>query len=268
MKTLIVLALLLAIVTSIVSALFGAAWPERVVQTILTPIRSGFNSLTRMAERYYNYVFDYETLEAENQHLQERIIEIENEIRSADALERENERLRTLLNLSEEHTDYQFCAAYIISWESSNWKNRFTIGKGTNSGLAKGMVAVTEHGQVLGLITEVGTNWAEVTTILDPSLEISASIASSGHTGVIQGAYLSGDADKLRMNYLPSDAVLRNNDQVVTTGSSLYPRNLILGYIVDAGFDESGVAKYAMLQPAADFDSLEQIFIITQYVSQ
>lgn len=261
-------ALILTVLTAITSALFGATWPERAVQTLLTPIRSGVNSITRQVERYYNYLFGYEALEAENQHLEQRIMEIEDNIRSADSLQRENERLRALLNLSEGHADYHFCDAYIVSWDSSNWKSTFTIGKGTNSGLEKGMVAVTEYEQVIGLITEVGSNWATITTVLDSSIEISASIASSGHTGVTQGAYLSGETGKLRMNYLPSDAVLRNNDQVVTTGSSVYPKDLILGYIEDAGIDETGVAKYAMLRPAVDFDNLEQVFIITQYVSE
>ena len=176
-----------------------------------------------------------------------------------------HERLRELLHLSEEHPDYHYCDAYIIAWESSSWKSAFTIGKGTSAGLETGMVAITEYGQVVGLITDVGPNWATVTTILDSSVEISASVASSGHTGVVQGAFSGGSAGKLRMNYLPSEAVLRNNDQVVTTGSSVYPKDLILGYIEDAGFDETGVAKYAMLRPAADFDTLEQVFIVTQY---
>ena len=130
------------------------------------------------------------------------------------------------------------------------------------------MVAVTEYGQVVGLITEVGRNWATITTVLDTSLEVSACIASSGYTGVVQGAYTTGNAGSLRMNYLPTEAVLRNNDQVVTTGSTVYPKDLILGYIEDAGFDETGVAKYAILRPAADFDDLVQVFIITDYVSQ
>ena len=43
---------------------------------------------------------------------------------------------------------------------------------------------------------------------------------------------------------------------------------LILGYVEDAGFDETGVAKYAMLRPAADLEDLEQVFVITDYVSE
>jgi rod shape-determining protein MreC len=69
----------------------------------------------------------------------------------------------------------------------------------------------------------------------------------------------------LQMNYLASSAILRNNDQVVTAGSTVYPRDLILGHVVDADFDETGVAKYAILEPATDFSNLEQVFIITEY---
>ena len=91
------------------------------------------------------------------------------------------------------------------------------------------MCAVTENGQVVGLITKVGVNWATITTIMDSSLEISASIASSGYTGVVQGTYLPDGSSILRMNYLLTDAIIKNDDQVVTTGSTLYPRGLLLG---------------------------------------
>lgn len=96
-------------------------------------------------------------------------------------------------------------------------------------------------------------------------VEISASIASSGYTGVVQGTFLEDGTEILRMNYLLTDAIVKNNDQVVTTGSTLYPRGLLLGYITNASLDETGVAKYATLEPSCDLGKLEQIAIITQY---
>ena len=264
-KLILILAVVLAALTAITTAVFGTTFLGNAVQTVLTPIRSGISSVTRQVERYYNYVFGYEALEAENKYLEERIMNVEEEIRNADALARENDRLRELLNLQKDNTDYEFCDAYIVSWDSSNWKSTFSIAKGTNSGLEEGMVAVTEYGQVVGLITQIGPNWATITTVLDTSLEISASIASSGHTGVVQGSYTAGEDNTLRMNYLPTNVVLHNNDQIVTTGSAVYPKDLIIGYIIDAGYDETGVAKYAKLSPAANFDQLEQVFIITHF---
>lgn len=268
-KLIILLAILLAIVVAVSSALIsGTAAGKNVTQSLLTPFQSGLSALTRTVERFYNYVFEYESLAAENAYLKERLAAMEDEIRTVDTLQRENERLRSVANLLKEHEDYELLSAYIISWDSSNWRNTFTIGKGTLSGVNEGMCAVTEQGQVIGIVTDCGANWATVTTILDSSLQISATLSSSGYNGIVQGAYKTDKENQLRMEYLSTEAVIRNNDQVVSTGSTLYPRGLILGYIVDAGLDGTGVAKYAVIEPAADFDSLEQVFIIKNYVNE
>lgn len=269
LKVVLVLAVVLALGIGIYSYATSRTAPgESVMQTLLSPVRSGFRSLTDLAERYYNYIFSYEKLEAENKSLKSQVAAMEQEVRTADSLQRENERLRQLLKLTQDHEDYDFESAYIVSWDSSNYQTSFTISKGSSSGLAKGMVAVTEYGQVVGLISNVSVNSATVTTVLDSSLQISGSVASSGYTGIVQGAFATGYQGKLRMDYLPTVAVIRNNDQVVTTGSTVYPKGLILGYIEQADFDATGVAKYAILSPAADFDNLEQIFLITNYESK
>lgn len=267
-KWLIVIAVLLAGLVTIVAAVNAAHPGENLVQTVLTPFRSASSALVRQTERYYDYVFKYESLQAENEALKARIIAMEEDVRSADSLQRENERLHQLLGLTEEHEDYKLASAYIISWVDSSWKSAFTIAKGTNSGIHEGLVAITEYGQVVGLVTAAGPNWATVTTVLDSALGISATVASTGYNGVVEGALATGSQGLLRMNYLPTDSVLRNNDQVLTTGSTVYPRGLIIGYITDADFDQTGVAKYALLRPAADLDNLEQVFIITEYENQ
>jgi rod shape-determining protein MreC len=127
------------------------------------------------------------------------------------------------------------------------------------------MCAITESGAVVGVVSQVGSNYAVITSVLDSSLDISATIASSGYSGIVSGGYATGQMGMLRMDYLPSAAVVRNNDQVVTSGSTVYPRNLILGHIVDWAMNDNGIAKYAILKPAADMDSLEQVFIITNF---
>lgn len=269
LKTILIAAVVVAIVLGVtVAVTSGTTFGENVVGAILSPFRAGIAAIDRQAERYYNYLFSYESLQAKNAELEKQILDMQEAVRTAEEYQRENERLRALAGLADEHEDYQFVSAYIISWESSNYTSAFTIGKGTNSGLAEGMCAVTENGQVVGLITDVGFNWATVTTLMDSSLEISVSISSSGYTGVVQGTYLPDNTSVLRMNYLPTNAVVKNNDQVVTTGSTLYPRGLLLGYITNVSLDETGVAKYATLQPSCDLDSLEQIFIITEYANQ
>ena len=264
-KVILVLAVLLAVGLAVLSNLTGENLPGKLVQGALAPIRAGAKALTNQAEQYYSYLFRYESLAAENAALKEELAQMKDDAREAASLARENDRLRALLELTSTHEDYKLVDGYIIGKSSNDWSSTFTIDRGSSSGIAEGMCAITANGEVVGLVTEAGSNYAVVKSILDSTLEVSATMSASGYSGVVLGGYASGFEGLLRMDYIPSSAVIRNNDQVVTSGSTVYPRNLILGHVVDAGFEETGVAKYAILKPAADIDSLEQVFIITEY---
>ena len=264
-RVVLILALLLTGLLGVLSTVTGKNIPSMLVQGILTPLRSGANALTESAEQMYNYMFRYEALQAENEALKAEIAEMREDNLMADSISRENDRLRDLLDLTAANEDYQLVDGYIISRSSTDWTSAFTINKGTDHGVDVGMCAITENGEVVGLVTEVGSNYCVVKTVLDSSLEISATIASSGYSGMVQGGYVTGQQDYLRMEYLPSSAVIRNRDQVVTSGSTVYPRNLIIGHVVDAGMGDTGVNKYAILEPAADIEDLEQVFILTDY---
>ena len=267
-RAVMIISLVIAVLLAVASSLTGKNIPGMAVQTVMTPLRAGAKVMTDQAEKIYDYIFNYELLLTENGRLKEALSQIQQNAREVDSLVRENERLRKLLELKAAHEDYDLVDGYIIARSSGDWVSTLTINRGSSAGIQKGMCAITENGEVVGLITEVGSNYAVVSTVLDPSLGISANIANTGYAGIVSGGYTSGHGDLLRMDYLPSDAVIRNNDQVVTAGSTVYPRNLILGHVVDAGYDEVGVAKYAYLQPAVDVDSLEQIFVVTNFEAE
>ena len=265
LRVIVVVAILITAALAVAAGVSSQTAPGTFVQTLLTPLKSGFNALTKQAEQYYSYMFRYEALAAENEQLKASIAQMEDVARQADATSRENQRLRALLEFKTTHEDYVLVDSYIIGWSSSDFSNTFTINRGTDAGIDINMVAITENGEVVGLVTEAGPNYAVVKTVLDSTLEISATIASSGYNGMVSGGYIRGNETLLQMNYLPSSSIIRNRDQVVTSGSTVYPRGLILGHVVDAGFEETGVAKFALLQPAADIEKLEQVFILTQY---
>ena len=115
-KTILVVAVALAILTTVAVAVSGGMVPgQNVVGTVLSPIRAGLAAIDRQALRVYNYIFSYETLRAEKEALEQQILEMQEEVRLAQEYERENARLKQLLDLSEVHEDYQFEDAYIIS---------------------------------------------------------------------------------------------------------------------------------------------------------
>ena len=267
-RNVLIAAVLLTIVLSVAAGALGFKLPDVAVKTVLQPLRSGAQALTSQAEGIYSYLFRYEALEERVKQLEAENAQLREEIRAAAALTREVERLTEALDLKTQREDFVLLDCYIIGWDSGDWSESCTINKGSTAGIQVDQCVVTANGEVVGLVTEVGTNYAVVKTVLDSSLEISANIATSGYNGMVQGGYATGEEGYLRMNYLPSDAVICNHDQVVTAGSTLYPRDLVLGNVVDAGFDETGVAKFAILEPAADFGSLEQVFVLTSYATE
>ena len=267
-KVILVVAGLLTAGLAVLSGITNTTIMDLATQGLTAPFRAAATALTTQAEKYYSYMFRYEALEAENELLKEQIAQMEDVARKADSVSRENERLRKLLELQATHEDYEMVDAYIIAWSSTDWENTFTINRGTAAGIDVNMCAVTANGEVVGLVTEVGPNYAVVKTVLDSTLEISATLADSGYNGMVGGGYISGHETLLKMDYLPSSSIIRNKDQVVTSGSTVYPRGLILGYVVDAGYEDTGVAKYALLDPAAEINSLEQVFIITKYTTE
>jgi len=267
-KIILVIAALLTAGLAILSGVTNTTVVDLAVKGLMAPFRAAGTALTTAAEKYYGYMFRYEALAAENEVLERRIAEMEDVARQADSTTRENQRLRELLDLKATHEDYELVDAYIIGWSSTDWENTFTINRGTAAGIQENMCVITANGEVVGLVTEVGINYAEVKTVLDSTLEISGTISTSGYNGMVSGGYVEGNETLLQMNYLPSSAIIRNHDQVVTSGSTVYPRGLIMGYVVDAGFEETGVAKFALLDPAAEISSLEQVFIITKYTTE
>ena len=265
-RVIMIIAVLLAVILVVVGSFSKTSIGGTVVQGILTPIRAGVSHLTDQAEQLYSYMFRYEALEAENAALRQQIAQMEDDARQADAISRENDRLRDLLGFKQSREDFVLVDSYVIGRSSVDWENTLTINCGTTSGITEGMCAITANGELVGLVSSVGSNYAVIKTVMDSSLEISATISTSGYSGMVKGGYSSDAADKLRMNYLPTAATIHNYDQVVTTGSTVYPRGLVVGHVIDAGYDDSGVAKFALLEPAVNVGALEQVFIVTEYM--
>lgn len=267
-RVILVLAVLAAIIT--VGSMIlrpGKATPmNNLISLVVNPLKNGVTILVDKAEALYDYIFSYELLQAENDQLREEMANMNQDIRESQTYKEENERLRSLVNLQEKHTDYVFEIGNVVAWNTSGYGSSMTISKGSSAGLEPGMCAITESGQVVGLITETGNNWATVTTILDTTSEIGAYVFGSGYTCIAHGDFDLLNDGILQASYLTSSANVRNNDQVLTSGDGdIYPPGLVIGVVRDVGNDETNVAKYAILEPTVDLTQVSQVFIIKSY---
>ena len=115
LRVILIIAMVLSIGLTIVSGAVNQSIPSLLVQGLLAPLRYGANALTEQAERLYGYMFHYESLEAENEALKAQIAEMEDEARQADSYQRENQRLRNMLDLTSTREDFVLVDAYIIA---------------------------------------------------------------------------------------------------------------------------------------------------------
>ena len=267
-RVVLVVAALLALITmGFIILRPGQASPmNNAVSMVMTPVKNATTLLVRRAENLYNYIFGYEMLEAENEQLRVVMSQQNQDIRNSQTYKEENEHLRALLSLQDKHTDYVFEIANVVSWDSSSYGSVMTISKGSAAGLEAGMCAITADGQVLGLVTETGASWATVTTILDTTSEIGAYIFGSGYSCIAQGNFELMRQGTLRASYISSSATIRNGDQLLTSGDGdIYPAGLVVGTVTDVGNDEVNVAKYAIITPTVNINTVEQVFIIKSF---
>ena len=151
-------------------------------------------------------------------------------------------------------------------------RNVLLLVWGSDEGLC-GAYNVNIYKQVVARISDLRARFPQATITVCP---IGHKLAGACSRMKVAGVKVVASTQDLGYEFINSksegedvnnftDAIVKNNDQVVTTGSTLYPRGLLLGYITNASLDETGVAKYATLEPSCDLGKLEQIAIITQY---
>ena len=140
-------AILLALVTAVVSMLFGGvADPlSNLVGILTTPVRNGITAVTNWAEEKYNDAFELEQMKEELAGLKQRNAELEAQAREAEAALQENERLRNLLELQPKEWSCDKAAAMVTARSTSNWESTLTIGKGSAAGIAVDDCVVDEY---------------------------------------------------------------------------------------------------------------------------
>ena len=235
---------------------------------LASPFRAGYESVADWFNDKQKYYQDTTALEEENAALRRKLAELEAEVRQARLDSAENERLKELLGLQEKRPDLtsDLEAATVVEHSVTNWTATLTISKGTSNGLEIGDCVIDETGALVGLISDAGTNWATILTLVDTDTSLGAQVFRTGDLGLAQGNFSLMGENRLRLEFLPADAQLLGGDLVVTSGlGGYYPAGLVIGSVEEVQTDSSGATSYAVLVPAVDFSALEEVFIIRSF---
>jgi len=196
----------------------------------------------------------------QNKELNQKIDELQGRLQDFEECRLENERLKKLLVFQTTAHDLKFTAAEVISRDPGNWFKTINVDKGSRQGIQVNMTALLPEGLV-GRVVKVSNETAEIMLITDPRSAVSSFIQESRSPGILEGT--ADTLTRLRMVYIPYDAVVSKEQVIITSGlGSLFPKGIPIGKILEAKKDPTGLYYNATVQPFVDFNRIEEVLII------
>ncbi|MFA5168131.1 MAG: rod shape-determining protein MreC [Candidatus Omnitrophota bacterium] len=186
-----------------------------------------------------------------------RIQALEGQLSRFREIDRENRRLKKLLNFGLPLAT-RTIGARVIGEDVTPWKKVILLDKGSRHNLKKDMMVVVPEG-LAGRILEVEPYTAHAILLPDSDSRVSALTATSRAQGIIAGI----GTDRLQMKYLALDAEVAIGEDVITSGvGSIFQKGLQIGKIESVERDSDGLHLLALVKPSVPFSKLEEVLCL------
>lgn len=181
---------------------------------------------------------------------------------------RENAQLKQALRYLESPKypqDYNPVTARVIARSPGDFGQQIVVSAGKNNGIAKHDAVVTADGLV-GEVTKVASNVAQVTVLTDETSAASALDITTNASGIAQ----RGISGSLTVDRVTKDQVVNRGDVLVTSGwrsgdlSSLYPRGIPICLVTQVGQSDTDLYKQIQCEPFVHFSTLEAVIVLVR----
>lgn len=233
------------------------------VHNVFEPIEKGISKVGGGISGAFSSMGEVFTLKDENKVLKEENDRLHRELRQAQELQDENRRLTELLGYKKNHSDLILHPAQVVAREGSYQNFFMLLDQGTEAGIEKEMPVLDSRG-LMGIVRESWSGGSKVQLINDSNFAVGALVRRSGSraNGVLEGN--TDHPNTPRLINLSSDADVQIGDEIITSGlGGLYPKGLLIGQVVSIHKDEGGLLKAAWIEPAAQINKTEEVFVLT-----
>lgn len=235
-----------------------------VVNYTIVPMQNGINTIGTWLNDLTQNFETLEEMRAENKSLQQQVDDLTVKNNLLQQEKHELERLRELYALDQKYSDYEKVGARVTANDSGNWFSSFIIDKGEKDGIKVDMNVMAGAGLV-GIVTEVGPNWARVRSIIDDASNVSALVLSTSDKCIVSGDLTLMQKGKIQFEQLPNnDNEIKVGEQVVTSHiSSKFLPGILVGYVSKIEVDSNNLTRSGYITPAVDFQHLQEVLVIT-----
>jgi rod shape-determining protein MreC len=224
----------------------------------LAPFQVVFSWIGRGTGRLWTSYVDVVDARREAEELRAQVVALEGQLSRLSEVERENQRLISLLGFRS-HLPASAYGARVIARDPGPLSTTLTIDRGSRDGVTRGMAVVAPEG-VVGRVVEVSHTVSRVALLTDHNSGIDALVDRTRDRGVVQG----GSDGDCYMNYLSRDADVKVGDHVLTSGlDGVFPKGMAIGEVVEVGRRHRGLLQSATIRPSAALDRVEEVMLIT-----
>lgn len=236
--------------------------------TALYPLQRFSSYLSYKFSNFNDNFKGSKTLADENNKLKEQVENYQQKIIDYNEMKKKLNTYEDFLGVKEENPDFIFENASVISRTSSDNYGTYTLNKGSVDGISLNDPVI--YGKnVVGVVTGVSAKTCNVITISNPEINISIYETYSSEVGYVTG--LDNDTDRVYCKFpgLKKDTEVSPNGIICTSGNGgIFPKDLIVGTVVDLQDAKDGISKFATVRSAVDLSELSEVFVITDFEGQ
>lgn len=232
------------------------------VGNFFVPMQKGISTVSGGISEALRVFSDKQKLIDENDKLTSEINDLKTEMQILIHQEYELEWYRDLYENDSVYQNAEKVAARIISRNPNGACDMFVIDKGEDEGIEVDM-NVLAGGGLVGIITDVGSNWAKVRTIIADDSSVSGRFQPTSDTCIVKGNMRRMDDGYIDVEMINLNAEVYDNYEVLTSYiSDKYLPGILIGYVTNIRKDPSELNKRAYLTPVVDFEHLEAVLIV------
>ncbi len=231
------------------------------VGVVIAPFTWSGEMVAGMVNGVAGDVGQFAGLARDNQSLRRKVAVLSLENGRLVRAEEENVRLRALLGLKDRPGFPSSVAATVIARSPSQWFSYVVINKGAVDGLRVGL-PVTDSRGVVGEVQSVTSGTATVLLLTDPESGAGVMDRRTGEDGVLVGG-LSG-TEYFKVEFFSRNAAVKVGDPMETSGlGKVFPPGLAVGKVAKVGYQNYGLVKYTLVEPAAGMNALFNVLVLT-----
>ena len=175
------------------------------------------------------------------------------------ALQQENQQLRSLLALPH-RSEFNAQPAEVVYAERDVFKRRVLLNKGADAGIKAGKVVMDDIG-IVGQITRVYPWLSEVTLITEKDHAVPVQVLRNGLRTIVFGA---GDTSQLSLRYMPISSDIQNDDVLVTSGvDGIYPPGIPVAKVIKIERDAAYPFARVVCLPVAGVDKHRHLLVLS-----